>query len=134
MDSEKILEAEEKDAGPSASCSGTTEVTEHFGALEKVKVRHAEPSSKKAQKLSSLIIKKKENHPAGLDTIADHFAFMSEETIKLLSRDRVPIARAGVAEQKVEGQNARSDAKGNKLFNTAINVVINMMVVGGRLS
>jgi len=33
MDAKKILETEEKDSGPSASSSSTTEVTEHFGTL-----------------------------------------------------------------------------------------------------
>ena len=57
METEEALLAKEKDSGPAAkSGSCTTEMAEHFGPLQKVKIRHGEPTSKETQELCTLVL------------------------------------------------------------------------------
>ena len=90
----KILQAEERDSGPPASSSGTAKVAKHFGTLQKVEIGHGEPSGKETEELRALALEQIKGHTAGVNTVADHFSFVSEKSIKLVPRDQISIARA----------------------------------------
>jgi hypothetical protein len=70
----------------------------------------------------------------GIDTITDHFTIVGEKPIKLVPGNRIAVAVAGVAKNEVESQDASSNIEGDKIFDIAIDVVIDMVIVGGGLA